>query len=131
MIKIYSFDFKKAQNGELWLEKYKPLKFCDLLTDEKTNREILIWMKSWDEIVFGKKFTLPQKSNKKVNEFNKNLNENSNYNVSENDFLQSAHKIILISGPPGIGKTTLAKVIANHCGYETIVVILLLMKKNF
>lgn len=131
MIKIYSFDFKKAQNGELWLEKYKPLKFCDLLTDEKTNREILIWMKSWDEIVFGKKFTLPQKANKKVNEFNKNLNENSNYNVNENDFLQSAHKIILISGPPGIGKTTLAKVIANHCGYETIVVILLFMKKNF
>lgn len=101
------------------------MKFCDLLTDEKTNREILIWVKSWDEVVFGKKFTLPQKSNKanKLNEFNKISHENSNYNnVDDNDFLQSSHKIILISGPPGIGKTTLAKVIANHCGYETIVV---------
>jgi len=105
------------------------MKFCDLLTDEKTNREILIWMKSWDEIVFGKKFTLPQKSNKgkSLNEFNKITNENSNYNT-ENDFLQSLHKIILISGQPGMGKTTLAKVIAKHCGYETIMVYYLFRK---
>jgi len=82
-------------------------------------------MKSWDEIVFGKKFSLPKKSNKAkiLNEFNKNTYENPNTNNNENDFLQSTHKIILISGPPGIGKTTLAKVIAHHCGYETIVVI--------
>jgi chromosome transmission fidelity protein 18 len=40
------------QNNELWLEKYKPKKYDDLLTEEKINRDILTWLKSWDEIVF-------------------------------------------------------------------------------
>lgn len=39
-------------NNELWLEKYKPKKYDDLLTDEKFNRDILTWLKSWDEVVF-------------------------------------------------------------------------------
>lgn len=39
-------------NQDLWLEKYKPKKYDDLLTEEKTNRDILTWLKSWDEIVF-------------------------------------------------------------------------------
>jgi hypothetical protein len=53
-------DVKMAVDGnirsvdltELWLDKYKPKKYDELLTDEKTNRDILTWLKSWDEIVF-------------------------------------------------------------------------------
>ena len=39
-------------NNDLWLEKYKPKKYDELLTDEKTNRDVLTWLKSWDEQVF-------------------------------------------------------------------------------
>ena len=36
----------------LWIEKYTSEKFFDLLTDEAINRNVLTWLKSWDEIVF-------------------------------------------------------------------------------
>ena len=125
----------------LFTDKYKPKTYSDLLTEEKTNREILTWMKSWDEIVFSRKFTIPKipiiqninnqnknylnKSKKIVNSNSQNLNEKNNINQIEYyevEYVQSKHKIILISGPPGIGKTTMANIISRQCGYEPIII---------
>ena len=39
----------------LWNMKYIPNKFHQLLSYEKINREILIWLKAWDSVVFKKK----------------------------------------------------------------------------
>ena len=36
----------------LWVDNYTSKKFFDLLTDEATNRNILTWLKTWDEVVF-------------------------------------------------------------------------------
>jgi chromosome transmission fidelity protein 18 len=39
----------------LWLDKYRPTRFVDLLSDERTNREVLTWLKKWDTFVFPHK----------------------------------------------------------------------------
>ena len=50
--------------NQLWVDKYTSHKFFDLLTDEQTNRNILTWIKSWDEVVYP--------SNPKLNLKNQN-----------------------------------------------------------
>lgn len=41
-------------SGKLWVEKYRPKNYIDLLSDESTNRSLLTWLKMWDKIVFGR-----------------------------------------------------------------------------
>eukprot|EP01080_Neovahlkampfia_damariscottae_P000992 gene992-9898_t len=70
----------EKQETELWVEKYSPKTFTDLITNEKTNRQILKLITSWKE----------------------------------------SKKIILLSGPPGLGKTTLSHILLKKAGYNPI-----------
>jgi len=38
-----------TQPDRLWVDKYKPRKYIDLLSDEMTNRSLLYWLKMWDK----------------------------------------------------------------------------------
>lgn len=40
--------------GRLWVEKYRPKGYFDLLSDESTNRSLLTWLKMWDKVVFNR-----------------------------------------------------------------------------
>ncbi|KAF8197572.1 P-loop containing nucleoside triphosphate hydrolase protein [Pholiota molesta] len=79
----------------LWVDRYRPQRFTDLVGNEKVARDAMIWLKEWDFCVFGK-----SKGKKRSRDGEEN--------------------ILLLSGPPGLGKTTLAHVVARQAGYEVM-----------
>ncbi|KAG8372753.1 hypothetical protein BUALT_Bualt12G0099600 [Buddleja alternifolia] len=155
---------------QLWVDKYAPSSFTELLSDEQTNREVLLWLKQWDSCVFGSdiKSTTedvlsalrrhssgsqhPKQSTKsysgtnrgtRSNYFGSNretrfsrdnlrahneLDKGSNishvtpeiWDKRQKGFGHPEQKILLLCGPPGLGKTTLAHVAARHCGYRVV-----------
>lgn len=116
---------------ELWINKYKPTKFYELLTDELTNRNILTWLNSWNLKNQGSKFgnsglgggTIPKKKqftgfeSSKAREFKKREYQYPTV-IDPIDLDCKDHKILIIGGDPGTGKTVLAQTVASHCGYN-------------
>ena len=88
----------------LWTEKYRARKFTDLVGDERTHRDVLRWLKGWDPIVFPGSAKPKPKVKSMENEIEQ----------------RQQRKILMLAGPPGLGKTTLAHVCARQAGYEVV-----------
>ena len=41
-------------HDELWVDRYRPQQYTDLLGDDRVHREVMAWVKEWDYCVFGK-----------------------------------------------------------------------------
>jgi len=49
-----SSDHSSRTGETLWVDRYRPKRFTDLIGDERVHREVLAWVKQWDQCVFGK-----------------------------------------------------------------------------
>ncbi|MEW5318683.1 MAG: hypothetical protein WDW38_009885 [Sanguina aurantia] len=150
--------YPNAQQPEqLWVDKYAPRHFMDLLSDERTNREVVKWVKAWDATVFGSRGAARSTAavlaggtrgaaadpGSKAGAEHPHPNPGSRVPVKAwggpaktgggaggqrgprvdltgggPQDSRPMEKIVLIAGPPGLGKTTLAHVVAAHCGYH-------------
>lgn len=99
---------KKSKKSLLWTEKYRARNFMDLVGDDFTNRQVLRWLKHWDAIVF------PHSAKQKSATLRKRQEQ------QQQEEEKPHKKILLLTGPPGLGKTTLAHVCARQAGYEVM-----------
>lgn len=42
----------KSQNNYLWIDKYSPQKYIDLISDPENNRYVTQWLKQWSPIIY-------------------------------------------------------------------------------
>ncbi|KAM3864647.1 chromosome transmission fidelity protein 18 homolog [Diretmus argenteus] len=130
-------DDEEGRISRLWVDRFSPKHYTELLSDDFTNRCLLKWLKLWDTVVFGRerKVRPPQPERQAPNQksFNSNqANQNavrfkSKSQMTEeileaelDQYKRPKFKVALLSGPPGLGKTTLAHVIAKHAGYNVV-----------
>ncbi|CZT00971.1 related to protein CTF18 [Rhynchosporium graminicola] len=95
----------KSKRTLMWSEKYRARTFMELVGDDRTHRQVLKWLKSWDPLVFPKAGKAKSSGPKRPG-------------MEEDEKLHK--KILLLTGPPGLGKTTLAHVCARQAGYEVM-----------
>ncbi|KAI6781428.1 Chromosome transmission fidelity protein-like protein [Emericellopsis cladophorae] len=101
---------KKSRKHLLWTEKYRAKNFMDLCGDDSTNRNVLRWLKRWDPVVFpGAGKAKPVIAKRPGAQQQQQQEEEKPH-----------RKILMLTGPPGLGKTTLAHVCAKQAGYEVL-----------
>ncbi|KAK2720163.1 hypothetical protein QYM36_004158 [Artemia franciscana] len=127
----------KVESGDSsWLESYRPRKYFDLLSHEATNRALLRWLKLWDKVVFNREVKIRPRlqDGSAVAEDQTQRNQYQGGNKFQKKFVTTdesviqelddkgkpIQKVALLCGPPGLGKTTLAHVVATHAGYNVV-----------
>jgi chromosome transmission fidelity protein 18 len=104
-----------ATEGTLWVDRYRPARFVDLLGDERVHRDTLAWVKEWDFCVFGKR-RAKGKAPKRA--WGDDAEKPAEGEYAKDEYQRPREKILLLAGPPGLGKTTLAHVVAKQAGYR-------------
>ena len=90
---------KREGADPLWAEKYRPTSMAHLVGNADHVRRLLAWLKTWHAEAAA-------------------LDAGGNEKAKKGETL--FQKAALLSGPPGVGKTSTAKVILAQCGYDVV-----------
>ena len=94
----------KPEGAEaLWAEKYRPMAVEHLVGNSDHVRRLGNWLKTWED----ENAKLLMRQGEKKEKGGKK---------EESSFMKAA----LLSGPPGVGKTSTAKVLLKHFGYDIV-----------
>ncbi|GEQ66487.1 hypothetical protein JCM33374_g150 [Metschnikowia sp. JCM 33374] len=88
-----------VKSPQLWSEKYKPRSFLQICPagNERQYRLVMHWLRKWGTVVFGH----AKDEGESVDHLGRPL-----------------RKILLVHGPPGIGKTAVVHLLAQQMGYS-------------
>lgn len=94
-----------STDARMWVDKYQPRAFAELLGDDRVHRDALRWLKTWDPCVFHRAAP-PARASAWADE------------RPPDPYGRPMERVLLVAGAPGLGKTTLAHVVAQHAGYR-------------
>lgn len=94
-------DKQKEINTELWVDKYKPTNFLNIVGHEETKMNIMRWLKMWSLATGGS--------------YNQFCEQNTH-----DPYRRPEKKVLLIEGKTGIGKNLLIEILAASCGYSLV-----------
>jgi len=96
--------------SSMWVDKYAPKNMSEIIGNSDILAQLKTWMSDWVDVVI--------KGNKKKVDFRKS--GYNQYNSYKSDISNPNAKACLLSGPPGIGKTVAARLVAKEMGYEIL-----------
>ncbi|KAE9620696.1 putative replication factor C subunit 1, P-loop containing nucleoside triphosphate hydrolase [Lupinus albus] len=88
-----------TQSSSMWTDKHRPKSPKDIIGNQSLVSQLRNWLKAWNE------------------QF---LETGSNKKVGKKQTGSVSQKAVLLSGTPGIGKTTSAKLVCQELGFQAI-----------
>lgn len=92
----------------LWVDRYRPQRFTDLVGNEKVARDAMVWLKEWDFCVFGK-----SKGKKRIRDGDENVNTDEFRRPQE-----KVHPASLTCHLPSVNMTSDSSVIRPSGSWE-------------